>query len=199
MAAAAFGTFLTTFAVAINNHSAGGRLRRDRAVRRRAHLVRRRARGCGISRWPDSSRAFAAANELPALSLCALLGAALLWKAPRQTLLAFVPAALVVAAASFGTNWIAHDSLRPPYMHRSPTDPADNWYDYTYVRNGKLRDSYWRNPVGIDRGEPSAAALRAARHGRPPRHLLAHAGLAAERLGAGAAVAAAAGCASWPR
>ena len=29
-------------------------------------------------------------------------------------------------SAAFGTNWIAHDSLRPPYMHRSATDPADN-------------------------------------------------------------------------
>jgi hypothetical protein len=63
----------------------------------------------------------------------------------------------VVAAAAFGTNYLAHDSLRPPYMHRSQTDPADNWYDYTFVRDGKPRESYWRNPQGIDRGEPSPA------------------------------------------
>jgi hypothetical protein len=42
-------------------------------------------------------------------------------------------------------------------MHRSASDPADNWYDYSYVRDGKRRDSYWRNPVGVDRGEPSVA------------------------------------------
>jgi hypothetical protein len=42
-------------------------------------------------------------------------------------------------------------------MHRSASDPADNWYDYTYLRDGKPRESYWRNPVGIDRGEPSPA------------------------------------------
>jgi hypothetical protein len=101
--------------------------------------------------------AFAAANELPALSFFALLGMALLWKCPRQTLLGFAPPALVVAAAFFGTNYIAHDSLRPPYMHRGAGDPADNWYDYSYMRGGKLHDSYWRDPVGIDRGEPSAA------------------------------------------
>ena len=89
-----------------------------------------------------------------------------------------------MAAAALGTNYIAHDSLRPPYMHRSQTDPADNWYDYTYVRDGKVRDSYWRDPVGIDQGEPSLARLCAARHGRPSRHLFAHAGLAAERRGA---------------
>jgi hypothetical protein len=40
-------------------------------------------------------------------------------------------------------------------MHRSQTDPADNWYDYSYVRGGRERDSYWRDPVGIDRGEAS--------------------------------------------
>ena len=68
-----------------------------------------------------------------------------------------MPASLVVAVAAFGTNYLAHDSLRPPYMHRSQIDPTDNWYDYTYVRDGKPRDSYWRNPQGIDRGEPSLA------------------------------------------
>ena len=37
-----------------------------------------------------------------------LVAAALLWKAPRPTLLGFLPAGLLVAAAFFGTNWIAH-------------------------------------------------------------------------------------------
>jgi hypothetical protein len=89
--------------------------------------------------------------------LVVLVGALLLWRSPRETLVGYVPAALVVAAAAFATNWIAHDSLRPPYMHRSQTDPADNWYDYTYERGGRVRESYWRNPVGIDTGEPSIA------------------------------------------
>ena len=34
-----------------------------------------------------------------------------------------------MAVAFFGTNWIAHHSLKPAYMHRSGDD---NWYDYTY-------------------------------------------------------------------
>ena len=42
-------------------------------------------------------------------------------------------------------------------MHRSEVDKTDNWYDYTYVRNGKQYESYWNNPVGIDKGEPSPA------------------------------------------
>ncbi|MEX0676586.1 MAG: hypothetical protein WD063_05895 [Pirellulales bacterium] len=156
MASATFGTFLTTFVVSINNHLT-------------AAVCVAIALWAAVRIWYDGDRrlryfviagffaAFAAASELPALSLFALLGAALLWKCPRETLLAFAPPALVVAAAFFGTNYIAHDSLRPPYMHRSQTDPADNWYDYFYMRGGKLHDSYWNDPLGIDRGEPSAA------------------------------------------
>jgi hypothetical protein len=101
--------------------------------------------------------AFTAANELPALALFAAIGAGLLWRFPRLTLAAFTPAALLVVAAFFATNYVAHDSLRPPYMHRSETDPDDNWYEYTYVRDGRERQSYWMDPSGIDRGEPSRA------------------------------------------
>jgi hypothetical protein len=60
----------------------------------------------------------------------------------------------VVAAAFFGTNFIAHNSLRPPYMHRSADD---NWYEYTYTVNGRERQSYWLDRQGIDRGEESKA------------------------------------------
>ncbi len=152
---ACFGTFLTTFVVAINNHLP-------------AAVCVAVVLWALVRIWYDGERrlryfalaglfsAFAATNELPALSLLALVGAALVWKAPRETMLGFAPPALLVAAAFFGTNYLAHDSLRPPYMHRSATDPADNWYDYSYTRGGKQRDSYWRDPVGIDRGEPDA-------------------------------------------
>jgi hypothetical protein len=155
MAAATFGTFLTTFVVSVNNHLT-------------AAVCVSIALWAALRIWYDGERrwryfalcgffaALAAASELPALSLLVLLGAALLWKCPRPTLTGFSPPALVVAAAFFGTNYIAHASLRPPYMHRSLTDPADNWYDYSFMRGGRQRDSYWRNPVGIDRGEPSA-------------------------------------------
>jgi hypothetical protein len=193
------------------------------------------------------------ASELPALALFAALSAALLWRAPRQTISAYLPAALVVAAGFFGTNWIAHHSLKPPYMYQrtivrlpveedfrqsfrgalsravtehgggavAKTVPAalqglgqdtltqavirsgreavaeaigqmvdealtpaageaakriitqaveqvdrnadrpDNWYDYAYQRNGRTRDSYWRDPQGIDQAKdpPAVYAL----------------------------------------
>ena len=153
MAAACFGTFLTTFAVTLNNHVPG-------AVSAAIAIY------AVIRIWFDGQRrwryfflaglfaALTVADELPALSLLAALSAVALWKSPARTLLAFVPAAVLVAAGFFGTNWIAFHSLRPAYMHRSPTDPADNWYAY---RDEKGRPGYWQNPVGIDRGEASKA------------------------------------------
>jgi hypothetical protein len=98
--------------------------------------------------------ALTVAGELPAMSFCVLLGVALAWKAPRETLLGYLPGALVIAAAAVGTNYIAHNSLRPPYAHRSAENLEDNWYDYSFERDGKTRDSYWRNPQGVDKGEP---------------------------------------------
>ncbi len=154
MATAAFGTFLTTFAVVLNNHLpaavcvmvalyAAVRIGFD-GQRRLRYFV-----AAGLF------SGLAAANELPALAFFAALALGLLWKDPRGTVLGFIPAALLVAAGFFGTNWIAHQSLRPPYAHRSKTDPNDNWYRYSYERGGRQLRSYWEDPKGIDRGEPS--------------------------------------------
>lgn len=147
VAAATLATFLTTFAVALNNHLPA-------AVWTLATLYP------AVRIWVDGERriryfvlaglfgALTVTFELPALSLFALVSAALLWKAPKQTLLAYMPPALVVTAAFFATNWIAHQSLRPPYLHHRP---GDNWYAYEW----KGRPSYWQDPKGIDRGEVS--------------------------------------------
>jgi hypothetical protein len=237
MAVATQGTFLSTFAVTLNNHLF-------------AALSVLFAVAAAVPIWLDGERrfryfaaagffaAFAAACELPALSFLGLLGLALLWKAPGRTLLAGLPAALVVAAAFFGTNWLAVGGWKVPYAHRqdgarlaeAPAEAAaeldagtvpdtlraglasagielrpeatvstveagqrwivtddesddrrrfaivlsdhelagnvleirawDNWYDYTFMRGGKERASYWRSNSSrgpIDRGEPSRA------------------------------------------
>lgn len=142
VAVATLGTFLNTFASVLNNHIVAAV---SAAVAIYA-LVRilcddeRRLRYFAIAGLAAS---FAAANELPAASLAAAIGLLLLWRAPRETLIAFVPATIVVAAAFFTTNWIAHETFRPPYAHRE-------WYDY--------EGSYWRNRQGIDVGETSPAA-----------------------------------------
>jgi hypothetical protein len=147
MASAAFGTFLTTFAVTINNHLIGA-------------VCAAVAIDAVVRVWFDDQRrpryfvlagifgALAAVDEFPALSLLAVLALALLWKAPRPTLLGFAPAVLLVAIAFFATNWIAHGCLAPAYLHH-------DWYDYSFERGGKQVDSYWRHPSGIDRGEAS--------------------------------------------
>jgi hypothetical protein len=156
MACATLGTFLNTFAVVLNNHIVAA----VSAAIAMYMLVRicydgqRRARYLFIA---GLAAAFTAANELPALALLAIIGLILLLRAPRETLLAFVPGVALVAAAFFATNWIAHESLRPPYMHRSQTEADDNWYHYTYTAAGQTRQSYWLDRQGIDRGEPGKA------------------------------------------
>ncbi|MEX2139701.1 MAG: hypothetical protein WD894_10595 [Pirellulales bacterium] len=241
MAAAALGTFLTTFAVTLNNHLpaavsalitvwAAARIWYDGEQCPCYYIV------AGIF------AAFTVACELPGATLFGLVGAALLWKHPKPTLLYGLPAAALVLVAYFGTNYIAHGSLRLPYMHRDDGDllfvhefgdeeerqlnageppaslrsefasqdlelsenvvvrkkseqldhqdqdrwviedrgndalysvrvdlapPAysipglfvhawDDWYDYEYTRasDGRVIQSYWRTPAGIDKGEP---------------------------------------------
>lgn len=156
MAGATLGTFLNTFAVVLNNHipAAVSAAVAVYAFVRIAYDGDRRLRLFALAAF---AAAFAAANELPAVALMGLIGLALLWRFPRETLVAGVPAVLLVAAAFFATNYIAHESLRPPYMHRSATDPSDDWYSYTYTVNGREIESYWLHRQGIDRGEASVA------------------------------------------
>jgi hypothetical protein len=154
MAAATMGTFLNTFAVVLNNHIVAAV---SAAIALYA-LVRILADG--ERRWPyffaaGLAAAFTVANELPSLVFLGATALILVWHAPRPTFLAFVPGVAIVAAAFFATNWLAHESLRPPYSYRSHTNPDENWYHYSYTVNGQTRQSYWLDPQGIDRGEPT--------------------------------------------
>lgn len=158
MAAATHATFLTTFAVVLNNHLIA-------AVSATVALA------CLVRIWQSdvqrgwlfavagASAAFTAANELPALSFLAAVAAIVFWRWPMPALTRFLPAAAIVVAGSLGTNYAAHRTLTPAYLHR---EPPNDWYDFQYVRNGQVRDSYWskskvqeRGP--IDQGEPSKA------------------------------------------
>lgn len=147
VAAASWGTYLTTFAITLNNHLP-------------AAICTLIALHVFIAIWYDEktqpryfimaglAAAFAAANELPALSLLGLLGLALLYKNWRATLAYGTPAVALVVVAFFAVNYVAHGSLRPPYMHRSVENPDDNWYAYP--------GSYWTGErTGVDAGEPS--------------------------------------------
>jgi hypothetical protein len=156
LATACFGTFLSLFAVSVNNHIYG-------AVCAAIVLA-------GVMLiWYEGRRqwwlfalvgffaAFMVACELPALSLFVAVTVPLLVKAPRQMLFAYLPAAAVVFASFFGTNYLAHGTVRPAYSFRSDTNPEQDWYKFNFERGGKVRPSYWSNPQGIDVGEKSPA------------------------------------------
>lgn len=117
MGCATFGTFLTTFAVTLNNHVIAGV-----SVMIASYFV---LKVCDLNRsnWISFfmigvASTFTAANELPALSFFAICLIGCSWISPRQTILGFLPGSLIVMAGFFGTNWTAHQGLKPPYMHR---------------------------------------------------------------------------------
>jgi hypothetical protein len=118
MAAATFGTLITPFAVTLSNH-----LPAAISALVATYLAIRIFRGQSESVWSyffcGMAAAFTVANELPALAFAALLSLWLIVLRPRLTLLAYLPGAAVVAAAFFGTNYLAHGTLRPAYAHRS--------------------------------------------------------------------------------
>lgn len=156
-AAAALGTLLFAYAVAFTNHwpAAFAAMVALDATLRIVCEGERRLHWFFIA---GLAAAFMAACELPALSFCGLVGLLLLWKAPRETLLAALPGAIIVAAAALGTNYAAHGTIRPAYSERHVDG---GWYDYQFRRGGRVIDSYWRPTVRkseIDRGEASPAA-----------------------------------------
>lgn len=184
VAAGLFGTLLTAFAVVLNNHLPGA-VAATLALEATLRIVydgERRARWFLLA---GASSAFAVTCELPALAMFAVVAAALTAIAWRPTLLGFVPGALVVAAAFFGTNYAAHGTLVMPYGQRAE---GNNWYDYQYRRGDRVIDSYWSKPEKkspVDQGErdPRTYALHAlmGHHGvfsLTPIWLLAWAGLA---------------------
>jgi hypothetical protein len=139
LAAACFGTFVTTFSVTLNNHTV-------------AAWSAMFALYAAVRIWsPDADRAtpfylfpvagffagFTACNELPAAAFAAALFVLLLWRAPGRTLAGFLPALLVPVAAFFLTNYLAIGELNPAYEKF-----GGPWYDY--------EGSYWRKARGID-------------------------------------------------
>ncbi len=144
MAAATWGTFLTTFAVTINNHIVAA-IAVLLATALMVHIWLG-AKGWWYFAGAGLCGAFAVANELPALSFLACVAIVVVWKSPRQTVLAFTPAVLLVAAGFFGTNYIAHGTIVPAYAHRSDgavVVTVDSELDESLDRKelvGELRD-----------------------------------------------------------
>jgi hypothetical protein len=118
VAAACFGTFLTTFAVTLNNHLVAA-ISLVVGIELVWPLVGEHAAGKGWRGFAAGlAIGFVAANELPALVLVVLVAVSLLWYAPGAALRGYLPGAGLVAVAAIGTNWLAHGDWRPPYAHR---------------------------------------------------------------------------------
>jgi hypothetical protein len=131
--AAAFGTFVSTFAVTLNNHTPAACTTLFALY---PLLVWRPDDPDGeppASAFAVSGffAALTAAFELPAASLLAGLFVGLLVQYPRRTLLCFVPAAAVPVAGFFLTNYLAIGQLKPAYG-----EFGGPWYEY--------EGSYWR-------------------------------------------------------
>lgn len=114
---ATWGTYLTTFAVTLNNHLPAA-ISVLLSVLAAYQTIYRGQQHAGWYVLAGLAGAFAVANELPALSFFCLLTLAYLWHSPARTLLWYAPAAGAVAAALFFTTYLAHASWRPPYAHR---------------------------------------------------------------------------------
>jgi MFS family permease len=142
VAAASFATFLTTFAVVLNNHTVAA----CAVAAAVAAALRTGALGPPAATqgpWWSFALAgffagFAACMDLPATAFAVGLGALLMRRAPRQTLLAFVPAAALPVAGLFATNYAAMGRLTLAY-----SEFGGPWYNYA--------NSFWLGPSGIDR------------------------------------------------
>lgn len=157
---ACFATFLSSFCIVLNNH-----LPAAVSVAVALYAAVNVVMDARLTRWNflllGISAAFAAANELPALSFSLAIITAVLvyipWHEKHGTgrniilMVSLAVGILLVIIPYFGTNYIAHHSLRPPYAHRSE---GDNWYSYSYIdQSGKTVRSYWEDPKRLDTGE----------------------------------------------
>jgi hypothetical protein len=169
-ALAACGTLLTTFSVVLTNHLPAAAMA---AASLWAVLAIREGRGQSWRMFfaAGLTAALTAAFELPALAWLVAVLAILARHDLRRTLTGAVPAAVLVAAAALATNHLAHGTIVPAYAQRSEPIAAsrapggeeswnpENWYDFAIrLPNGRLLESYWRSPKGVDRGEPSRIA-----------------------------------------
>lgn len=141
MLTAACGTFVTPFLTTFNNHTVAI----CAAIATLYPLLRilhDGERGRGWFLLAGFFGAFTTCNELSAAPFGVILFLLLVFRAPRQTLLYFVPASLVPLAAFEYTNYLAVGSWTPAYSLFGTA---------AYLYPG----SYWLAPKGIDKGEKS--------------------------------------------
>jgi len=181
---ACFASFALTFVATVNNHIPGFACV-SIALWAGLKILREGKTNAIYFALAGFFGAFAVACELPALAFAGLLCVFLCVKRPLRTCAISVPLGLVVAAAFFATNYIAHQTFTPAYSHKrdhvalqekalveNVADPnakaelsfdPNDWYYYNYYPAGKTREAknsrlcHWANRTGVDRGEPSIA------------------------------------------
>lgn len=146
---AALGTFLTPFLITFNNHNVAASSVVFALAPALAIVLDGRRDGWRFA-LAGFWGAFTVCNELPACAFGAILFVTLVWKAPRETLFYFVPAALVPLIGFFVTNWLCTGGIMPFYA--SFGSATNDLYKYTF----EGVSSYWTNPSAVDRGEASA-------------------------------------------
>ncbi len=117
VACACGGTFLTTFAIVLNNHlpaavSVALALACLLPICWQRQEEWWRFFGAGLL------ASFAATCELPALAFFVVVAGVLVQRSPRQTIVWFLPPAVVIGLAAVGTNYLAHGTWKPPYAQR---------------------------------------------------------------------------------
>lgn len=133
---AAFGTYLTSYSVTLNNHTQAAwaaffalycaiRIRYDRQTAWYYFTL------CGLF------AAWTVTNEMVAVLFALWLMGLLFQSHPRETLKYFLPAAIVVAAAYLYTTYVSTGGFLPYYLYFN-----SDYYQYD--------GSYWRTPRGID-------------------------------------------------
>jgi hypothetical protein len=148
--AAGFATFVTTFAVVLNNHTVAAwavAIAMAAALRTGSLGPATTVVNGVIDPGPPGPwwafvvsglfAGFAACTELPATAFSVGLGLLLLRRAPRPTLIMFLPAAAVSGVGLFATNYAAMGRLNLAY-----SEFGGPWYLYA--------DSVWFDPSGID-------------------------------------------------
>ena len=144
---AAFGTYLSTFSVTLNNHTPAA-ISVIFALSALARIMIDGSRSPWHFIVAGVFAAFACTCELPA-ALFGLATFLLLVKRDwLRTLVWFVPAALVPLAAFFVTNYLVTGGIKPFYAYYGTET-------YEYIHQGI--PSYWMFPRGIDANTESTA------------------------------------------
>ncbi len=144
-----WGTFLLTFSNTLNNHLVAA-VSVCVAMESYLRMAASPARSFGWACIAGSAAAFAAANELPALSFLCGLGFLVSVRSWRLVLLGYVPAAVIVGGGFFGTNWLAHGTIVPAYAHRTDgreiavVEATDEVLSEGHVPNN------WRQQIPVD-------------------------------------------------